>query len=493
LEARSLLSSAGSLDPTFGSGGIVTSGGLNGSPGDGVAIQGNGKIVTVADVINSNKTRSAAVFRFNPDGSVDTSFGNKGVAKAQLTKNSSADDYAMAIQGDGKILVAGRTTTGSGTDFFLARFNMTGALDTSFGSGGMVYTSFGNNGDEAYAIVVQTDGKIVLAGRTFLPTGAVGALARYNPNGSLDSNFGSGGKVVLSADGFAIANGLALQADGKIVAVGEADPVSGGGWPQDFGVVRYLTNGTLDPSFGSGGIVLTAPASTAPNTATAVAIQADGKIVVAGVTNYASGGGGSDAFGLVRYNVGVTGQTDGSLDTTFGSGGIVITPLGGGADAYALALQADGKIVVAGQTHASTAFVLARYDVGVTGQADGTLDTAFGSGGIVTTSGPGNSGQALGVAIYPTSDPTNGGKIVAAGDYNNGRLSLMLSRYLGSATSSSMMATATAVRLASGSTSPALQQAVSLGIAPGDDLMSPIVPILAGPRKRSIFGTFELS
>jgi uncharacterized delta-60 repeat protein len=226
--------------------------------------------------------------------------------------------------------------------------------------------------------------------------------------------------VVLAADGFADFSGVAIQGDGKIVVAGAANP--GGSQNQSFGVARYAASGTLDPTFGSGGIALTALASSGPDRATAVAIQADGKVVAAGITHDANH---DDEFGLVRYNIGVAGQSDGSLDATFGQGGIVTTAVAGAyADAYALALQADGKIVVAG-TENNSAFLLARYNVAVAGEPDGSLDATFGSGGLVITSV--NGAQGFGVAIYPRNDPTNGGKIVVTGDYNGGG---MLARYL---------------------------------------------------------------
>jgi uncharacterized delta-60 repeat protein len=409
LENRCLLT-AGALDPSFGSGGIVSTSALYSlwSGPDSVAIEPDGKVLTIAVVNNHSGTQSAAVMRFNTNGSVDTSFGNGGTATAQLSSKVSSSPAGVALQSDGKILLAATN--------LLARFNTNCSLDTTFGSGGMVQTLFVPS-----ALAIQSDGKLDVAGEA---SDGSGAIARYNVNGSLDSSFGAGGEVTLSADGFVGFNGLAIQGDGKIVAVGPANPPAG----QAFGVVRYTSNGTLDSTFASGGIALTALAAGVPDRATAVAIQSDGKIVVEGTTHQPSG---ATVFGLVRYNVGVAGQSDGSLDSTFGQGGIVTTLFpGSGVDADSMALQADGKIIVVG-SNGGGAFALARYNVGVAGQADGSLDNTFGDGGILLTTS-GGAMHAQGVAFYPSNDPTNGGKMVVEGQSNNGTGNggVMLARYL---------------------------------------------------------------
>jgi uncharacterized delta-60 repeat protein len=274
------------------------------------------------------------------------------------------------------------------------------------------------------SLAVQADGKIVLAGG--IVYGSTGQLVRYNSNGTLDNSFGAGGTVSLSASSWnSEFRGVAIQSDGKIVAVGIGSQPSG---QNAFGVARYTSNGTLDSTFASGGIAVTALTPGTHNRALAVAIQSDSKIVAAGIADDPTLLGEYD-FGLVRYNVGVAGQPDGSLDTTFGQGGIVTTPFPdvGVTGPDAIALQADGKIIVAGRNITFTGFALARYNVGVTGQADGSLDTTFGDGGIVLTSGSGVGGN--GVAIYPNSDPTNGGKIVVAGSGINNN-NLVFVRYL---------------------------------------------------------------
>jgi uncharacterized delta-60 repeat protein len=242
------------------------------------------------------------------------------------------------------------------------------------------------------------------------------ALSRYNADGSLDKSFGRHGEVLSSIGaGAADAFGVAVQGDGKIVAAGRASTSS-----VDFAVVRYTSSGSLDKTFGSSGSVLTAFAGYADQ-ALSVAIQSDGKIVAAGETNP---GSGYDDFALARYT------TSGSLDTSFGSGGKVTTDFAGGYDrVYAVAIQSDGKVLAAGRGGAND-FGLARYNT------DGSLDTAFGSGGKVTTDFFGGDDEALGVAIQ--SD----GRVVAAGYARNATAydEFALARYLGSASVPTLVA-----------------------------------------------------
>jgi uncharacterized delta-60 repeat protein len=279
-----------------------------------------------------------------------------------------------------------------------------GALDLTFGSGGLVTTAIGPNNAFSEAVVVQSDGKIVAGGGGWDASGNEDfTLARYNPNGSLDTTFGKNGVVqtVINKTGRDYITGLALQSDGKIVAVGHAvvkmmSLIS----DSAFAVVRYNTNGNLDTTFGGGksptGIVLTnlGPSQDAPS---AVAIQDDGKIVVAG-TGQPSGG--NQEFAVVRYN------TNGTPDTTFGPGqnGIVLTPLGAKASqANGLALQGDGKIVVAGDYNSAMAVV--RYTT------SGQLDGSFGTGGIVSNVLPAGTTQSEGDSVSVLSN----GLIVVGG------------------------------------------------------------------------------
>ncbi|MBF8255996.1 MAG: putative delta-60 repeat protein [Anaerolineales bacterium] len=322
-------------------------------------------------------------------GPLDTTFGTGG--KVTTAFGPSPDEaHSVAIQSDGKIVVAGYSFNGTFNNFALARYATNGSLDTTFGTGGKVTTAFGTDtNDRSWSVAIQSDGKIVAAGES----AGFFALARYNADGSLDSSFGTGGKVkVTTVNGLAV--GVAIQSDGKIVAAGDTFNVA----DYDFMLIRYNADGSLDAAFGTGGIVTTATGTGTNDSALSVAIQADGKIVAAG----RSGSLDDHDFALVRYN------TDGSLDATFGTGGKATTPIGTDDWANSVVIQPDGKIVAAGYTgFLNTDFALARYNT------DGSLDTTFGTGGIATTA-IGIHSYAKGVAVQ--SD----GKILAAGDSTNG-------------------------------------------------------------------------
>jgi len=250
----------GSLDPTFGTGGIVISHSASFDSFSAVAVQPNGRIVAAG-----TSGDDFALLRYNPDGSPDPTFGVGGKVVTDLGSATVDSWSAMALLPDGKIVVAGR----SGGDFALARYNHDGSLDSSFGSGGKLTTDFGG-GDAAAAMALQPDGKIVLAGGSSFRV----ALARYNPNGGLDATFGMGGMVISDFGGGESAAAIGLQHDGKIV-------VAGGPRSATFVVARYNPDGRLDLPFGIGGMVAT-DFGGGTSQATALALQADGKIVVAG-------------------------------------------------------------------------------------------------------------------------------------------------------------------------------------------------------------------
>lgn len=184
-----------------------------------LALQSDGKIVVAGfgDVL----------VRFNPDGSLGTGFGSEG----KVTTRAGFGARALALQADGNIIAAGVQYLND-FDFALHRYTSDGTLDTSFGTAGMVHTDFGKS-DDAYGLIVQADGKIVLAGRSWDDTGSDFALARYDTSGSLDTNFGTGGILTTDFAGYDAANAVALQADGKIVVAGNA------GVATDFGLARY--------------------------------------------------------------------------------------------------------------------------------------------------------------------------------------------------------------------------------------------------------------
>jgi len=324
----------GSLDTTFGTGGLVTTdfGGTNEFFGE-LVLQKDGKIVAAGQA-----SSDFVLVRYNRDGSLDMSFGTGGVVSTPGTVGVNG----LALQKDGKIVAVGNTA--GLPDFVVVRYNTDGSLDTSFGTGGLVVTSFGTlTDDQAEAVVIQKDGKIVVAGTSEDDF----AVARYNRDGSLDIAFNPTGSIpgTVTTGGTDEGNAIALQKDGKILVAGLSGIA--------FAVARYNTDGSLDTSFGAGGVA-TAGFGGTFNSARGIALQKDGKIVVVGVVN----SGGFD-FSVARFN------TDGSLDAVFGTGGKVTTDFGGSDISNAVALQKDGKVVVAGQSTAGDDpdFAVARYVV----------------------------------------------------------------------------------------------------------------------------------
>jgi len=313
---------------------------------------------------------------------------------------------AVAVQPDERILVGG-----SFRGFALARFRWDGTPDPSFGGDGFAFTRL-HNASGIRAIALQPDGKIVTAGNSLDESTGYSefALARFLPNGKLDSSFGDGGVVITDFGGLSeFATALVLQNNGKIVAVGSADHVEPGGG-QVFAVARYLPDGSLDPTYGTNGRVTTFVATN--HFATAVALQSDGKIVVVG----GALGFGSD-FALVRY------RTNGTLDLSFDGDGVVLSDLGITEQANGVALQGDGKIIVVGartNDFGERFFAVARYE------PSGILDTTFSGDGYVFTDATANNfSAAFAVVLQPD------GKIVAAGAGRNseGASDFALARY----------------------------------------------------------------
>jgi uncharacterized delta-60 repeat protein/uncharacterized repeat protein (TIGR01451 family) len=328
---------------------------------------------------------------FAGGGCLDPSFGNAGKVTTNFTTQS---DYiaGIVLQQDGKIVAAGTAGVGPAlTDrLALARYNVDGSLDATFGTGGRVSEDFGAAGAGATSLALQPDGKIVVAGQVGLnPRNYDSAVVRYLPSGALDTSFGGGGLVTIDFSGqHDTAVAVVLQPDGKIVTLNHAENVS----PNSrWALVRYLPDGSLDATFGSAGRVITdvGPEDDRPTT---LVLQPDGKLLAGGLTLAASR---RNQIALARYS------SDGTLDVTFGTAGIVKTGLtNANAGAFGLSLLPSGEILVAGGGPGSGApdfgdLLLARYTSG------GALDTTFGTGGYVLTDVNGTSNQALSIAQTP--------------------------------------------------------------------------------------------
>jgi uncharacterized delta-60 repeat protein len=356
----------GVLDTSFNSpnGFIIQPIGSSNDYGYSLAIQPDKKILLGGSCYNGSNN-DFCIARFNSDGTLDTTFGSSGKVIQPI---GSYDDYgySLAIQPDGKILLGGYCTNGSNWDFCIARFNSDGTLDTSFGSSGKVIQPIGSSNDYGYSLAIQSDGKILLGGSCDNGIDYDFCIARFDSNGTLDTSFGTSGKVIQpigSSHDYGYT--LAIQSDGKILLGGHC--TNGSNW--DFCIARFNSDGTLDTSFGSSGKVIQ-PIGSSNDYGYSLAIQSDGKILLGG---YCDGGSNSD-FCIARFN------SNGTLDTSFGSIGKVIQPIGSSDDkGYSLAIQPDGKILFGGycSNGSNNDFCIARFN------SDGTLDTTFGSSGKV--------------------------------------------------------------------------------------------------------------
>jgi len=373
----SIFAAPGDFDPTFGTGGIIFQQGELNVASD-VVVQPDGKIIT-AGATGTYGFFNFALARLNADGTPDLTFGSGGKVVTSVSSQDGA--VAVALQPDGKIVAAGYAGPPGVFDVALVRYNSDGTLDTTFDNDGIVVLVRQSTTEVATGVVVQTDGKIVIGGYTNGSSYDF-FLARFNTGGSLDTTFGIGGTVrtdIRGGDDFA--QDLDLQNDGKLIAVGTSRVGPDG----DFAAVRYHPNGSLDTTFGTGGKVVT-PIGSGNDDANAAEIQTNGKIVVAGVT---IGSTNLSSFSIVRYNTG------GELDNSFGSGGKVITFIGNGLYAEDVKIQPSGKIIVVGsrQNGATSDIAVVRYNT------TGLTDPTFGTGGISITDINNNRDSANGAAI----------------------------------------------------------------------------------------------
>lgn len=337
-----VLVAPGDLDPSFsGDGRQLTDFGGD-DHATGVAIQADGRIVAAG-----TRDGDFALARYQPDGALELArtvdLGGSDIA------------WAIAVQPDGGIVAAGTTEF----DVALVRFDADGSLDAGFSEDGIQVTDFGGV-DGATGMALQPDGKIVVAGWS----DGDFALARYDPDGSLDPTFAGDGTLITDVGGHDQAAAVAIQPDGRILAAGAS--------ATDFALARLHPDGSLDTTFAGDGTQHTDFGR--GESVRALAIQPDGRIVAAGFTNDADW----TDFALARYHL------DGSLDLSFGAGGTQTTDIHYEDAIHGVALQADGKIIAAGR--AAHDFMIARSDFGLARySADGVLDSGFSGDGVVTT------------------------------------------------------------------------------------------------------------
>jgi uncharacterized delta-60 repeat protein len=393
LGAPAARAAPGDLDPTFSfDGKLTTDIGTATAEAFDLAVQSDGKLVVVGGAAGD-----VALARYHADGALDTTFSGDGLQTTDLSP-ALGGARGVAIQPDGNIVVVGVSNTDGDSDFAIVRYKPDGALDTTFSGDGLQTTDFGGT-DSASDVVLQPGGAIVAMGGADSDF----ALARYTPAGMLDTTFSGDGKQTTDFGGHDQAAALALTPGGGIVAVGGGASGAKGG----FRVARYDANGTLDTGFSGDGKQETVVET--ESVAGDVAVQSDGRIVVAG----SSADGSTVNFGLVRYLV------DGSLDMSFSGDGKQATDFGTFDEGFGVALEPGGKIVVAGRSgNATPDFALARY------LSDGSPDSAFSDDGRQTTDIRGDFDLARAVVLQ------GDGKYVAAGSSRAaGRFAFAVARY----------------------------------------------------------------
>lgn len=321
-------------------------------------------------------------------GSLDPTFGVVGMISRNIPGTGFISD--IADQPDGKAVIVGYWQNGPTRDFIVVRLNANGDYDQTFGTGGIVFTDFGATYDDAFGVAIQSDGKIVVVGRSINGTTGFSdaSIARYLPDGSLDSTFDGDGKFILNSfpgmvgDGF---SSIVIQPDGKIIAGGRVQP--------DFLLVRVNLDGSIDSSFGNGGVVRTNNIGFVDEVRDMLVLP-DGKIIAAG---------GSGRCAVARFN------PNGSVDPAFGAAGFFIASPGYYTQCYGIEVQPDGKLVLAGT--ASPADSPPQYSsVVIRINTLGGADNTFGNNGFVAV----NTNPA-GADFFTTLSIQSDGKIIAAG------------------------------------------------------------------------------
>lgn len=396
----------GKVDSSFAEDGRQTTNfGSADNKGFSIAIQPDGKIVFggYAD-LGSNMF---AVARYNTDGSPDSSFDGDGQQTAALGSDLLVPN-SLIIQPDGRIVMAGYTFNGAANDFGIARFNTDGSPDNSFDGDGILITDFGSGDDYAGSVAIQPDNKLMVAGYSYIsgPGGLLEqiAVARYNAAGTLDSSFANNGKLMGGFNqGYTYFHGSALQPDGRLIAAG----MSWNGSNYDFALARYTTNGRPDSSFnGNGKLAFDFGGG---DMAAAVLLQPDGKIVVGGTSD--------NHFAVARFN------ENGTPDNSFSVDGKEVIPMGFADDFTSMVIQADGKLVIVGSSFTDTNydsafFALARLNT------DGTIDNSFSGDGKVLSNF--DDGPSFATQVFLQTD----GKFVVAGRaYILGQNRIALARY----------------------------------------------------------------
>lgn len=406
----------GSLDTGFGDGGkVITSINTGADKAYDTAIQADGKIIAAGMTTSVVTGKDFALVRYNTDGSLDTSFGTNGIVTTDVQLGSDDVAYSLALQADGKIILAGYSDDGSQKKAALVRYNTNGSLDTTFGTSGKVLTGFdGTLGSEIKVVKIHAlTGNLIVGGNAALnSTKAKPVIARYTSAGTLDTNFNTTGIKTLwlttnDQQYLMTIEDLAVQTNGKVTAVGWRD-FPGQSWSSDYYMARLNSNGTPDTAFSTDGVNTLNGSFNGHDRAYGLLLKDDNSLVVAGggyVTTL--------NYSLTVFEVGATGTSPATANQL----GVPFASLN---DAYAFDIKADvnGKYVLVGSNGTTTSKVFALV------RTNGyTLDTTFNNGGKVTTTfGADAVCEAFAAAIQPDN------KIVAVGYTGN---DFALARYIG--------------------------------------------------------------
>ena len=375
--------------------GIVLLAGDQGVQNAILAVQSDGKMILAGTVYGAGNA-DFRVVRLNADGTLDTTFNGTGKIDIAVAPNRHDSASSVQVLANGKIVIGGSSaSSGANADFSVVRLNADGTLDTGFSSDGKVSLPVGQQNDFGYSVTVQSDGKTLMAGASYTAAGANFSVIRLNLDGSLDTSFNGTGKVIIPMPGAtnAVARSVLVQSDGKIVLGGSGDTATG----STFSVARLNPDGSLDTTFSSDGKLNVAVGDHAAGGS--LGLQADGKIVLGGQASDADG----PRFAMVRLN------TDGTLDQTFNATGVLSVAIDALAalavKATQITVQANGKIVLAGSQNdgLDDDFSVIRVN------PNGTLDNKFGKGGKLSIPVGQGSDGATSVVVRPD------GKIVLAG------------------------------------------------------------------------------
>lgn len=398
----------GILDASFGTSGTIVNPFPSGySYGKAVAIQSDGRIVVAGNRFTGSYS-DAFVMRFLPDGTTDPSFGTGGSVTTAFTTWYGSYLTGVAIQPDGKIVVGGYIYANTSADYLIARYDSTGVLDPNFGTGGFTTIDFiGATEDRAFSLALQPDGKIVLAGSRE-GGGKEISLMRFQTNGMPDNTFGYSGQVVTDIPLFNSQEALAiaLQVDGKLVITGWAMNFSNS---KETFVARFKSDGDPDSTFNSDGFIVP-QFNTSGDEGHAVLVQQDGKILVSG-----------QSYDSLTLNEAMLLRFDsaGNPDNTFNGTGIVLHDIANKDNwSNSIIQQPDGKIVSIGVSYNTS------HDLSVTRfNVDGTVDLLFGNSGTVNVDVANDDDFGLAAVIQPDQ------KIVVTGSYYDGDNFLFMSRH----------------------------------------------------------------